>query len=121
MQEKIYKYDLNKEYFFVEGCFINELLNDGTDPDVSIAQARVTPGMTTAWHYLSETTERYVILQGHGEVSVGSELKRNVTVGDIVVIPQEIHQCIKNIGSADLVFLAICSPRFKAENYREVS
>ena len=37
----------DNEYYFEEGCFINELSNSDADPAVSIAQARVKPGETT--------------------------------------------------------------------------
>ena len=59
-----------KEYFFDEGCYILELSNTTHDADVSIAQARVKPGVTTHWHYLLDVVERYVILSGHGVVDV---------------------------------------------------
>jgi hypothetical protein len=35
------------EYFFAEGCHILELSNTPEDPDVSIARARVAPGVIT--------------------------------------------------------------------------
>jgi len=42
---------------------------------------------------------------------------QSVTAGDVVVIPPEARQRISNIGAIDLVFLAICSPRFNADVY----
>ena len=121
MKSKINKYDENKEYFFVEGCFINELSNSENDEDVSIARARVKPGVTTSWHSLKKTTERYVILEGKGKVELGDRESEIVTEGDVVIIPQDVQQRITNIGSSDLVFLAICSPRFREDFYVDVS
>jgi galactitol-specific phosphotransferase system IIB component len=46
MKQKIQRYQDSKEYFFMEGCHINELSNQTDDPDVSIARARVEPGVT---------------------------------------------------------------------------
>lgn len=117
MSQHIRYYDSAREYYFVEGCFINELSNGGLDPDVSIARARVTPGVTTHWHRLASTTERYVILEGVAEVEIGECAPKQVKVGDVVVIPPETRQRIRNTGDSDLVFLAICSPRFQEKNY----
>ena len=41
-----------QEYWFEEGCFITEWLNTPDDPSLSIARARVTPGVTTRLHRL---------------------------------------------------------------------
>ena len=35
------------EYFFAEGCFITEWWNSPHDAEVSVARARVKPGVTT--------------------------------------------------------------------------
>lgn len=105
------------EYFFEEGCFILELLNDPAEPDLSIARARVPAGTTTRWHRLQETRERYLILQGKGRVEVGDDAPRNVEVGDVVNIPPMTRQRISNTDTQDLIFLAICSPRFQRQNY----
>lgn len=106
----------DNEYYFEEGCFINELSNSDADPAVSIAQARVKPGETTRWHKLENTTERYVILSGTGLAEVG-QLSQTVKSGDTVIIAPGDKQRITNTGADDLVFLAICSPRFREGNY----
>ena len=59
------------EYFFAEGCFITEWWNSTADAAVSVARARVEPGVTTRWHRLRGVTERYLILEGQGRVEVG--------------------------------------------------
>jgi len=117
MHPLVLRHDPDREYFFREGCFITELSNGGHDPDVSVARARVEPGRTTAWHALLGTTERYVILAGRGEVEVGDRPPSQVGPGDVVVIPPRCRQRITNTGDGDLVFLAICSPRFRPESY----
>ena len=106
------------EYLFeVEGCYITEVSNDPSDPELSIAKARVPAGVTTQWHKLKSTTERYYILSGTGVVEVGDEPQRDVTAGDVVVIQSMVRQRIKNNGREDLIFLALCTPRFELENY----
>ena len=102
-----------------EGCYILELSNSPADPDLSIARARVTPGVTTRWHRVIDTTERYVIVEGRGLVEVGDLPPRSVAPDDVVLIPPSIRQRITNTGDRDLVFLAICSPRFRQAAYEE--
>jgi mannose-6-phosphate isomerase-like protein (cupin superfamily) len=116
-QGEVRPYQPAKEYYFDEGCFINELSNAPDDPAVSIARARVEPGRITRWHYLLETTERYVIVSGSGLVEVARQPRASVSVGDVVLIPPGVRQRIRNTGEDDLVFLAICSPRFQLVNY----
>ncbi len=93
------------------------MLNGDADPECSIVRARVAPGVTTDWHRLRGTTERYVILEGAGEVSVGDHAPQAVGPGDVVLIPAMARQRIRNAGAEELVFLAVCTPRFEAGNY----
>lgn len=108
-----------REYYFVEGCHILETLNDPADPAVSIVRARVEPGVTTRWHRLRGTWERYVILSGTGEAWVEQE-RFAVRPGDVLLIPPMAAQRIRNSGAGDLLFLAVCSPRFRREAYLEL-
>jgi mannose-6-phosphate isomerase-like protein (cupin superfamily) len=116
MQASIINNKNQTEYFFEEGCFITELSNSDKDSGVSIARARVEPGELTAWHALRDTTERYVIISGHGTVGVG-DINKVVTEGDVVIIPANIPQRISCDSKEDLIFLAICTPPFCIENY----
>jgi len=112
----------NTEYYFdAEGCYITELSNSDADTALSIAQARVAPGVTTAWHRLVNTTERYCILSGTGLVEVGEQPAVEVSAGDVVIIEPMQKQRITNNGQDDLVFLALCTPRFLPENYQAVA
>jgi mannose-6-phosphate isomerase-like protein (cupin superfamily) len=112
--------DLQAEFYTSERCYIIELSNTAEDPEASIARARVLPGVTTQWHRLIETTERYFILSGQGEVEVGDLAPEEVHSGDVVRIPPLCRQRITNTGTEDLVFLAICTPRFRDEAYEEL-
>lgn len=111
--------DSGAEFYTPEGCFINEISNTDGDPAASIAEARVTPGTSTRWHRLKGTTERYVLLAGEGSVEVGELGPQRVGPGDVVLIPPGCQQRISNTGSIDLVFLAICTPRFRSEAYED--
>ncbi len=112
MKEAVYRRNPEAELYIDEGCYITELSNTQDDAGLSIARARVIPGTTTRWHRLTATAERYVILEGSGFVEVGESLQKDVGVGDVVLIPAMTRQRITNTGIDDLVFLAICTPRF---------
>jgi mannose-6-phosphate isomerase-like protein (cupin superfamily) len=116
----IRRYSPESEYFFDEGCFIIELHNSALDPNLSIAQARLEPGKTTRWHKLVNITERYQILQGKGMVEVDDLAVTEVNPGDTVIIPPGQRQRIHNHGQEDLVFLALCTPRFRPEQYQDL-
>jgi len=120
MKETIKHSETANEYYFVEGCYISELHNSPDDPSLSIARARLLPGTTTHWHRLVGICERYIIVQGIGQVEVGELAAQQVSVGDIVLIPPLCRQRISNIGVEDLVFLALCTPRFQAALYEDL-
>jgi len=120
MKEEIKKQNLKNEFYTAEKCYITELSNTPDDPEVSIARARVESGVTTRWHRLKGITERYFIISGKGLVDIGELPPQEVTTGDIVFIPPMCRQRITNSGTDDLVFLAICSPRFVQDAYEDI-
>jgi mannose-6-phosphate isomerase-like protein (cupin superfamily) len=120
MRPKVIHPRPEEEYWFREGCHILEAANHPGDPQVSIARARVEPGGCTEWHSLSGTWERYLIVQGTGVAEVGDLSPARVTPGDVVFIPPDTAQRICNAGADDLVFYAICSPRFSPDCYRSL-
>ena len=101
-----------------ERCYISEIWNDPSDPGCSIAQARVEPGVSTAWHSLDGVVERYRILSGQGLVELGGLPAETVKPGDVVVIPADVRQRITNTGEQDLLFDCVCTPRFTLACYR---
>jgi len=120
LKQKIVRYSPAREYLSEERCYINELSNDAGDKAVSVAQARVVAGETTAWHRLKGTVERYVIVSGTGIAEVGKESPQVVEAGDVVIIPADCRQRISNSGQVDLVFLCICTPRFEWQYYERL-
>jgi len=112
--------DESAEYFTEEQCHILELSNSDADEDASVARARVEPGITTRKHRVAGTTERYVIQSGSGRVMVEGLPDTDVGVGDVVIIPPGAVQSIRNTGATDLIFLCICTPRFRWENYESL-
>ena len=121
MTNQIRRLNEADEYWSDEGCFILELSNSSDDEVCSIARARVPTGTTTQPHKLADTVERYVIVQGQGIVSVAGESPEPVAALDVVIIPEGVRQSITNTGKEDLVFLSVCTPRFKQENYQTSS
>jgi mannose-6-phosphate isomerase-like protein (cupin superfamily) len=61
-----------------------------------------------------------VLLSGRGRVELGGLPAQNVGPGDVVLIPPGCPQRIANAGREDLVFLAICTPRFTPEAYEDI-
>ena len=117
MQGAILKAEPDTEFWTPERCFILEMSNTDGDKGVSVAQARVKPGITTQLHRLNGVEERYVVLAGEGRMEVGDLEPSEVTVGDVVLIPEGIQQRITNTGSEDLLFLCVCTPRFYPDCY----
>jgi len=109
-----------EEYYTDERCFIRELWNSPEDEGVSVARARVAPGVTTAWHRVRGSWERYIVQEGAGLVEVGDLAPTPVAPGAVVVIPPGVRQRITSTGPEDLIFLAVCTPRFTPERYEQV-
>lgn len=107
------------EYLTSERCWILESWNRPEDAAVSMARARVAPGIVTRWHWLDGIVERYYILAGHGRMEIDGMAASDVMPGDVVYIPAGRAQRIANTASEDLIFLAVCTPRFVPEAYRE--
>ncbi len=114
MKAKIVKGKSLKEHSTPERCLIVENYSDEL---VSIARARVKPGVTTTAHHLKGTSEIYLIARGRGRVKVGDLPSTEVATGDVIAIPAGVSQRITNIGKTDLIFYCICTPRFTEDCY----
>jgi mannose-6-phosphate isomerase-like protein (cupin superfamily) len=112
------KQEVANEFLTPERCHILEAYNTAADESVSIARARVEPGVTSSWHLLEHTIERYIIVEGRGRVEIGDLPAAKVEPGDVVIIPAAIRQRITNTGTSDLIFYCVCSPRFQQSDYR---
>lgn len=121
MEPKIVKAHSLKEYLTPEGCFIYENWGtvSGGDKKVSIARARVEPGVITRAHHLDGTQEIYMITRGVGKVYVGDLEPAEVVEGDVVIIPEGISQRIENTGKDDLIFYCVCTPAFAENRYHD--
>lgn len=104
------------EVLTAERCYLREYLNKADLPDVSVAGARVAPGVTTERHALS-VLEWYVIESGRGLMKLGDREPFTVGPGDTVEIAPGSAQQISNTGDTDLLFFCVCVPRFTPECY----
>ena len=116
MEPRIVKANGLKEYLTPERCFIAENYSS-TDSKVSIASAKVNPGVTTVAHHLEGVDEVYIIIEGKGIMNVGNLEPTEVNAGDVVIIPAGTSQRITNRGKTDLIFYCICTPKFTANCY----
>jgi mannose-6-phosphate isomerase-like protein (cupin superfamily) len=119
MKPLIIKQDLTKEFHTEERCDIFESANASNDI-LSIARARVEPGITTKWHAVEGTVERYIIAEGRGRVEIGDLPAQEVFPGDVVLIPAGTRQRIANTGPTDLIFYCVCTPPFRQSAYRQL-
>lgn len=117
-RQVIYPTRESKEYWSDEGCHILEIINNDDLKLLSIARARVGPGMRTRLHALDGTTEVYYILSGQGEANIDGH-RYLVRTGDCVYIQPSQDQCITNTGDEELIFLCVCHPRFEQRNYQD--
>ncbi|MCG6891523.1 MAG: cupin domain-containing protein [Gammaproteobacteria bacterium] len=117
MRAEVRKKDSSQEYETAERCHITEIANDSGDELLSIARARVDVGVTTAWHRLHDTGERYIIVSGAGLVEVEGIEATAVGPGDVVRIPPGKAQRIANTGDRQLIFYAVCTPPFTEQAY----
>ncbi|HID76925.1 MAG TPA: cupin domain-containing protein [Planctomycetaceae bacterium] len=100
-----------------DGSEIRELLahRNSCIRNQTLAEARLRPGATTAAHHHARSEEIYYVLEGHGLMRVGDEL-RPVRPGDAIAIPPgAIHQ-ITNTGSRLLKFLCCCVPGYEHDD-----
>jgi mannose-6-phosphate isomerase-like protein (cupin superfamily) len=120
MKPQVLRAASSDEYLTEERCYILELSNSPSDSGLSIARARVEPGVTTALHRVIDTVERYIILSGSGQVEIEGLEACRVERYDVVIIPKGATQRITNTADSDLIFLAICTPRFDPECYEHL-
>lgn len=106
-----------KEIIAEDRSILKELLSplkDDVAITYSIAYAKVKPGKTTRLHRL-KATEIYYILHGKGEMRINDEVME-IRKNQLIYIPPNAIQQIRNIGKDDLIFLCIVEPAWKPEN-----
>jgi len=89
-------------------------LKEKIDVRYSLAHAKLRPGQISLFHRL-KSSEVYYILEGEGEMYIDNE-KEKVISGEVIYIPPNSIQRIKNIGEGDLSFLCIVDPAWRPED-----
>lgn len=118
---KISTFNPETEFYTNERCYIVEMHNRRDDKECSIVRARVVPGITTQLHALQDIDERYVILEGEGVIEIDNGSPTTVQPLDVIAIPAGVSQRITNTGQSDLIFLCVCTPRFREDAYIDLS
>ena len=104
------------EYWTDERCYITELLNSDRSPEVSLAVARIEPGVRTQLHSLTGVEEVYVVRSGRGVIEIDG-VEQALAAGDQAVVAASAAQRITNTGGDDLYCYCLCRPRFRPDCY----
>ncbi len=105
------------EFIAGDGTRLRELLHpdkQSVDLRYSLAHAIVAVGQSSIPHALS-TSEVYYILSGTGEMQIDEEIQ-TVAPGDMIYIPPNARQLIRNVGNDAIVFLCIVDPAWRKED-----
>ncbi|KPL02676.1 MAG: mannose-6-phosphate isomerase [candidate division Zixibacteria bacterium SM23_73_2] len=111
--------DLKKceEILSGDNTILNELINplkDKITTRYSLAHAKLKPNQISLNHRL-RSSEVYYILKGKGEMFIDNE-RKEVFAGQVIYIPPNSIQRIRNIGEGDLEFLCIVDPAWRPED-----
>jgi len=100
-----------------DGSTIREILayRNSVIQNQSLAEASIPVGGSTAEHYHPKSEEIYYILQGHGKMKIGEEV-REVSELDGIAIPPGAPHKIWNTGQIELVLLCMCAPAYEHED-----
>ena len=100
-----------------DGSTIRELLGLPTAPvlNQSLAEATLEPGQATQRHYHAQAEEIYYVVEGSGEMELDGD-RREVEVGDAVLIPPGARHQIRASEAARLRFLCCCAPAYRHED-----
>ena len=106
-----------REILAGDETILRELLHSSRDTVTirySLAHAKLLPRTASLPHRLN-TSEVYYFITGRGRMHVDGE---TTAVGpeQAVYVPPGAEQHVENTGTADLVFLCIVDPAWKAED-----
>jgi len=106
-----------KEFVAGDNTFLQELLHpdkESLEIRYSLAYASLKPGQSSLPHRL-KSSEVYYLLKGEGRIYIDKESAK-VHSHQVVYIPPNSVQYIKNTGDCDLEFLCIVDPAWKQED-----
>ena len=73
---------------------------------VEILLERFPKGLAFPIHQHKECEQTYLVVEGEGEVTVGSEVKR-IVKDDVVYIPRLTDHAVRNVGDGELVYIVV--------------
>lgn len=108
------------EIVAADDCRLRELVHPDRDAlrvPYSLASASIEPGAATAAHRLTGEDELYYFVSGQGTIRIG-EAVRDVTRGDVVLVPRDVTQSVTNTGDRPLRWLNVVSPPWRLDHDR---
>ena len=116
----VWRLEKLKEIIAIDDTILREIINPLHDDrnlklGYSIAHAIVKPGNASLSHRIKTSSEIYYILKGSGRMYVDEE-SEDVGPSDTIYVRPDAIQYIENTGDADLVFLCIVYPSWRAED-----
>jgi mannose-6-phosphate isomerase-like protein (cupin superfamily) len=81
----------------------------------SLAEEVLPPGRAVTPHHHNRLEEIYYIISGHGQMTVGEEM-RDVGAGDAVYVPRGQTHSLENTGADPIRLLVVCGPAFYYED-----
>ncbi len=105
-------------YVTADGSEIREWAGPGYRAEagnLSLAEATVAPGESTAPHHHKLSEEIYLVTAGRGVLRIGEE-ERQVGPDDCAVIPPGTVHGLRNSGTEDLVVVCACSPPYSHDD-----
>lgn len=79
---------------------------------LSLGLNTLLPGQFHASHSHSNTDKAYIVLSGHGEFILDSEITNLATMG-LVLAPKGVSHGVRNTGNENLILLVVMSPPIK--------
>ena len=100
-----------------DGSLVRELMHPAKHAcrAQSLAEALVEPGAATALHRHRKTEELYFILEGSGEMTLGTR-QFMVSVGDTICIAPGTAHRVRNTGAERLRILCSCTPAYRDDD-----
>ena len=85
------------------------------EPGIQVKRIEIKPAMRFSLQKHSKRTEKWVVIQGEGRVTVGSK-EWGVRSGDLVEVPLgEVHR-MHNTGKGPLVFIEVQFGQYLGED-----
>jgi mannose-6-phosphate isomerase-like protein (cupin superfamily) len=105
------------EFVTKDGASVRELMHPAKHASraQSLAEASVAPGTETSLHRHRASEELYWVIEGRGEMTLGTQVFEIRTGDTICILPGTAHR-VRNTGQGTLRILCSCSPAYRDED-----